>query len=182
MKSLFTIHAGEHLFGNEIESRFPKLITWIPSKDNGIDFLVTNAENKKPLTIQVKYSRDFNWSHGSKTLKPHIKSTAWYSLNRDKIIKSKADYWVFVNYDGFHRSSDFIFIKPAKLLQIFKALGRNGSRIESYLLVTNSDKCYETRDLSKKDFPKLFSGELKGTSRDLTSYLERWDIFEKHFK
>lgn len=182
MKSLFTIHAGEYLFGNEIERRYPKLSVWIPSKDDGIDFLLTNSDNKKPLSLQIKYSRDFNWSHGNKELKPHIKSTAWYSLNSEKIKNSKADYWVFVNYDGFHRSSDFVFIKPQELLNTFKSLERTGSRIESYILVTNSKQCFETRNLSKKEFPNLLSGKLVGTSRDLTAYLERWDIIDKHFK
>lgn len=182
MKSLFTIHAGEYLFGNEIEKRFPKLNIWIPSKDVGIDFLLTNSAFKKPLSIQIKYSRDFNWSHGNKELKSYIKSTAWYHLNRGKIKNSIADYWVFVNYDGFHRSSDFIFIEPQNLLKIFKSLGRNGKRIDSYLMVTNDKKCYETRNLSKKEFPRLLNGGLRKTTRDLTSYLERWDIIQKHFR
>ena len=182
MKPLFTIHGGEYLFGNELEARFPELRIWIPSKDDGIDFLLTNREHQKPLTIQIKYSRDFNWSHGNIILKPHTKSAAWYSLNREKIENSKADYWVLVNYDGFKRSADYIFIKPTELLAKFDALNRKAKRIECYVMVTENMKCYETRNLRKPDYPLLLSGALDKTQRNLTHHLERWDIIEKHFR
>lgn len=182
MKPLFTIHGGEYLFGNELESRFPKLRIWIPSKDDGIDFLLTDTNNEKPLSIQVKYSRDFNVSHGKIILKPHTKSAGWYSLNREKIKNSKADYWVFLNYDGFKCTADYLFFKPLDLLKMFDALGRKSKSIVSYILVTNDLKCYETRNLGKKDFPALLSGALNKTDRDLTSYLDQWDIIKKHFR
>ena len=181
MKPLFTIHGGEYLFGNEVEARFPKLRIWIPSKDDGIDFLLTNKEYQMPLSIQVKYSRDFNWSHGNVLLRPYTKSAAWYSLNREKIENSKADYWVFVNYDGFKQRADYIFLKPSELLAKFDALERKGNKIECYIMVTNDMKCYETRKLRKHECTPLISGALDTTQRNLTNHLERWDIIEKHF-
>ena len=182
MKPLFTIHGGEYLFGNEIETRFPELSIWIPSKDDGIDFLLTNSENKKPLSIQVKYSKDFNWLHGNILLKPHVKSIGWYSLNREKIKNSKADYWVFVNYDGFQRSVDYLFIKPSELIEKFIALERLSERVECYILVTNDGKCYETRGIKKRDIENILTGTLDNTDRDLKLHLERWDIIESHFE
>ena len=182
MKPLFTIHAGEYLFGNEVESRFPNLRIWIPSKDDGIDFLLTDRENKKTLSIQVKYSKDFNWTHGKQNLKPLTKTAGWYSLNREKIENSMADFWVLVNYDGFRRIADYIFIKPHDLLNKFNSLGRSGKRIESYVWVTNSVKCYETRNLKKGELNALVSGKSNDEKRDLTAYLEKWDVIQKHFK
>lgn len=182
MKPLFTIHGGEYLFGNEVEARFPELRIWVPSKDDGIDFLITNNKNKNPISFQVKYSKDFNWSHGNILLKPHTKSAGWYSIYREKIEKSNADYWVLVNYDGFKKSTDYIFIKPKELISKFISLGRNSHRIESYVLVTNDLKCYETRGLKKKEFNTLLSGGLEKKERDLTPYLERWDIIENNFR
>jgi hypothetical protein len=182
MKPLFTIHAGEYLFGNAVEARFPKLRNWIPSKDDGIDFLITDEDCKRPLSIQVKYSKDFNWSHGNPILKPHVKSAGWYSLNREKIENSKADYWVFVNYDGVMRDADFLFIKPKELLAMYDSLGRSSKRIESYIMVTNKNKCYETRGINKKELESILSGALDNTNRDLKQYLERWNILEKHYR
>jgi hypothetical protein len=181
MKPIFTIHAGEYLFGNAVEARFPKLRNWIPSKDNGIDFLITDEFCKEPLSIQVKYSKDFNWSHGNPKLKPHVKSIGWYSLTREKIELSKADYWVLVNYDGMRRDADFLFIKPSELLTKFDSLGRSGKRIESYILITNENNCYETRGIGKKQLESILIGELDNTNRDLKSYLSNWNIIKKHF-
>ncbi len=60
MKPLFTIHAGEYLTGEYIEKKYPDWNVWIPSKDTGIDFLITNKQNKKSVSIQVKFSKDWN--------------------------------------------------------------------------------------------------------------------------
>ena len=49
MKPLFTIHAGEYLVGSYIEKHFKKYNVWIPSKDTGIDLLVTNSKNNKTI-------------------------------------------------------------------------------------------------------------------------------------
>lgn len=60
MRPLFTIHAGEFIVGEHIEKNFPGLNVWIPSKDTGIDLLVTDKTNScKPISLQVKLSRDY---------------------------------------------------------------------------------------------------------------------------
>jgi len=84
MKSLFTIHAGEYLVGSHIENKFKDLRVWIPSKDTGIDLLVSNADNSKAMSIQVKFSKDF--SHQTKSL-----SCGWWTLNEQKLADSTAD-------------------------------------------------------------------------------------------
>ena len=182
MKPLFTIHGGEYLFGNELELRYPTLRMWVPSKDDGIDFLVTDENTKNPLALQVKYSKDFNWSHGSPVLKPHVKSAGWYSLTKKKIVESKADYWVFVNYDGFERTIDYLFFKPSELIERFDSLGRTGDRIECYIMVTKDGNCYETRGINKSNQDEILDGSLKGTNRDLKDFFERWKVINKHFK
>jgi hypothetical protein len=59
MRPIFTIHAGEFLVGEYIEKSYPELNVWIPSKDTGIDLLVTNKKDaSKSVAIQVKMSRD----------------------------------------------------------------------------------------------------------------------------
>ena len=59
MKPFFTIHAGEYLVGSHIESNFKKINIWVPSKDKGIDLLLTNSDNSKSVSVQVKFSKDF---------------------------------------------------------------------------------------------------------------------------
>ena len=59
MRPLFTVHAGEFLVGQHIEKEFKDKSVWVPTKDKGIDLLVTNSGNTKAVTLQVKFSRDF---------------------------------------------------------------------------------------------------------------------------
>jgi hypothetical protein len=59
MRPIFTVHAGEFLVGQYIESRFKGTNVWVPTKDRGFDLLITNGTHKKTLSLQVKFSRDF---------------------------------------------------------------------------------------------------------------------------
>jgi hypothetical protein len=59
MRPLFTVHAGEFLVGQHIEASFKDKNVWVPTKDGGVDLLVTNLANTKTVTLQVKFSRDF---------------------------------------------------------------------------------------------------------------------------
>ena len=65
MKPIFTIHAGEYLLGSFIEGKFKNLNVWVPTKDKGIDLLISDAANKKTITYQVKFSKDFLVTHMS---------------------------------------------------------------------------------------------------------------------
>ena len=59
MRPLFTVHAGELVVGQYIASSFKDKNIWVPTKDVGIDLLVTNSKNTKALTLQVKFSKNF---------------------------------------------------------------------------------------------------------------------------
>ena len=182
MRPLFTIHGGEYLFANQLQKQFPTIKIWIPGKDDGVDFLLTDKSFNRPLSIQVKYSKDFNWSHGHKKVKQYLRSASWYSFKASNIRKSKADFWVLVNYDGFQRTTDFLFIPPSELLQKLRALKRTKERIECYVTVTNTDQAFETRSIKTNSLLQIISGELTDDSRNLTVYLNRWDFIKKHFK
>jgi hypothetical protein len=41
MRPLFTIHAGEFLVGSDIEGKFRHVNVWLPTKDTGIDLLIS---------------------------------------------------------------------------------------------------------------------------------------------
>jgi predicted helicase len=63
VKTLFTIHAGEYLVGEHLERKYKRVNLWLPSKDTGIDLLVTDSENEKSVSLQVKFSRDYLSTH-----------------------------------------------------------------------------------------------------------------------
>ena len=95
MRSLFTIHAGEFVVGEYIQKNFRRLNLWVPARDTGIDLLVTDSKNKKAISLQVKFSKDFLLAKPP-ILQKSLRACGWWSLNREKVAKSKADYWVFV--------------------------------------------------------------------------------------
>ena len=58
MRPIFTINAGEYLAATEFQKTFRDLQVWIPSKDTGIDLLVTDARQNRVASLQVKFSKD----------------------------------------------------------------------------------------------------------------------------
>ncbi|GAB4002181.1 hypothetical protein GCM10028807_60260 [Spirosoma daeguense] len=174
MKPIFTIHAGEYLVAAEIEKSLDNIIVWIPSKDTGIDLLLTDKTNKKTVSIQVKFSKDFNATHINEQFRPNIKGTGWWKLNKGKIKKSIADYWVFVLYSFEQKSHDFVILKPNNLLDIFTNLGRKEDEIHCYLTVTKKKKVFETRGMSKKEMQLLCDNDYINHQRDMTVYLNNW--------
>src|SRR5438105_673883 len=73
MKPLFTIHAGEFLVASYIEQKFKDYLVWLPSRDSGVDLLLTDKHCKKAVSIQVKFSRDFLATHMADSLRPGLK-------------------------------------------------------------------------------------------------------------
>lgn len=169
MKPIFTIDAAEYLVATELEKSFR---VWIPSKDTGIDLLVSNGDNSKTVSIQVKYSKDHN-------LRENIRSAGWFLLLRNKIEKSTADLWVFLLYSMETRGHDCIVIKPKDLLSIFDKTGRSANRIDCYMTVTTYNTAFETRKLSTADNKKIGENKFAHSTRDLTKYLNNWSPINK---
>jgi len=133
MRPLFTIHAGEFVVGGYIEQKFRRVNLWIPCRDTGTDLLVTDSKNEKTVSLQVKFSRDFLATHMPFIFQKPLRACGWWSLNRDKIAKSKADYWMFVLVGFENRSTDFVIIKPSELLNRLNVIHSKGKTIQSYL-------------------------------------------------
>ena len=77
MTPLFTIHAGEYLVGLYIEQHYKKqLNVWIPSRDTGIDLLVSHRQNRRTASLQVKFGKDFLPTHMSADFRSHFVSVA----------------------------------------------------------------------------------------------------------
>ncbi|MEX1013724.1 MAG: hypothetical protein WDZ80_01010 [Candidatus Paceibacterota bacterium] len=173
MKPIFTIHAGEYLVASRIEKKFKGVNVWLPSKDTGIDLLLTDKTNKKTASIQVKFSKDFNTTHIKENLRPNIKGTGWWTLRREKIESSKSDFWVFVIYSFEKRTNDFVVIKPRELVKMYEKLDR-GDRIHSYITVTTKKTAFETRGLSKSEMQSIGENKFENKQRALTQYLNNW--------
>jgi len=179
MKTLFTIHAGEFVVGDFLEREFRKVNVWIPSKDTGIDLLVTDKKNKNTVSLQVKFSKDFLPTHHPAMFQKPLKACGWWSLNREKIAKSNADYWVFVLVGFERRSRDFVIIKPSELLKRLNEIHTKAKTIQSYLWVTEKNKCWETRGLKRKDQMKIAQDQYDNKARDFSIYLNNWSPLQE---
>ena len=97
--------------------------------------------------------------------------------------KSKADFWVFVLPSFIEHETSFILIPPTELLRRFRTIhGRIGERIDSYLWVTRTERCWETRGLANADQKLIAFDCFSDKSRDLTDYLNAWEQIERRLK
>jgi len=175
MTPLFTIHAGEYLAGSYIERHFKnRMNVWIPSKDTGIDLLVSDRQNRRTASLQVKFGKDFLPEMGAELQGP-LRVCTWFTINRDKLRKSQADFWVFVLSGFKRRSPDFVVVPTAEFRRRLKRIhGPRGKRvIQSYLWVTERNRCWETRDLKdgKDDERRIAAGVYGNPVRDFTKFL-----------
>jgi|SRR6266700_148349 hypothetical protein len=176
MRPIFTIHAGEFLLGAHLEATFKGLNIWVPAKDTGVDLLITNRKNERAVSFQVKFSRDFLTTHMEALFQKPLRVCGWFSLERQKIARSTADYWAFVLIGSKKRSRDFIFIEPADLLRRLEAVHGNQKRFQLYLWVTEEDRCWDARGLSKPERRQIAGGTFEDKDRDFTAYLDDWQM------
>ena len=180
MQPLFTIHAGEYLVGSYIEKHFKKYNVWVPSKDTGIDLLVTNSKNNKTVSLQVKYSKDYTTTYMKPEFNNSFKSWGWWALNSKKIKTSKADLWVFVMQSFTHKTVECVIIPPKELLSVLENLHGPRKKIyQTYMWVRNDDTCWETRQLSKPERYSLAANDYENEERNMTAYLNDWSTMEK---
>lgn len=174
MRPIFTVHAGEYLVGCEIETLFPNLRVWVPSKDSGIDLLVTDQSCKKLASIQVKFSKDHLASGKEARATAEIKSGGWWKLDRNKLSASPADFWVLVLCEFNTRKYDYVVVKPKELSRRYAAIAPDNDTIQSYFWVTRSGKCWETRGLGKSELQAVCNGTFESKPRNFTDFLNGW--------
>ena len=181
MQPIFTIHAGEYLVGNELEKRFKDCDVWVPSKDSGIDLLVTKkSDRSRNVGIQVKFSKDF--LPDQKVLfQENLLACGWWTLDLEKIKTSSADLWILAPYSFKEKKIHFIVIDPKELLRRLIAIHGNQKRVHVYLWVTNKSKCFESRGLKKSEEVEIISNNkiTFGVERDFSQYLNNWKSLEE---
>ncbi len=139
----------------------------------GVDLLVTHPTKRRQVSLQVKYSKDFKVTNAASAL-PTVRACGWWSLTREKIAQSPADYWVLVLY-GFARGSiDFVVIRPRMLLQRLQKLHGSQDRYQMYLWTTDAGRCWETRGLKKDDQQQIADSNFRSAKRDFTRFLGDW--------
>jgi len=174
MRPIFTIHAGEYLVGAHLEKLSKNLRVWIPSKDTGIDLLVTDQHSKKLATLQVKFSKDYFGSQKGSESKLNIDSFGWWKFDRAKLESSPADYWVLVLYQFHTREFDFVVVSPKVLLSRYDKLTDSAETIQSYFCVTKQRQCWEARGLGASELERISEGNYHDKSRSFTKYLNTW--------
>jgi hypothetical protein len=173
MRPIFTIHAGEYLVATHIERAFPQLQIWVPSRDTGVDLLVTDGQQTKVSSLQIKFSKDYLGAAGS-ALSPGVVSTGWWTFQRKKIAASSADYWVLVLYRFQSREFDFVVIPPRELLARYDRIAPGQTSIQSYFTVTAKKRCWETRGLDKASKAAVEAGTYASADREFSKYLNVW--------
>ncbi len=177
MQALFTIHAGEFLVGTRIEKNYRNYRVWIPSKDTGVDLLVTNKVSAKSVGLQVKFSRDFN-TLPAPEWGSELKALGWWTLKEDKIKSSQADLWVFALLNVFNKSTHYVIVEPLTLLEKLRRVHGQAKAYQIYLIVTRGGKCWEARGLKKADKISIANRRFSATHRDFTNYLDAWGKLE----
>lgn len=181
MRPLFTIHAGEYLVGLHVQKHL-KLNAWIPTKDTGIDLLVTDHDNHRSVTLQVKYGKDFLPEEKMPELREKFRCLSWFTLNRTKLNESPAEFWVFVLHGFKSETPDFTVIPTQELQRLMAELhGSDRNIIQCYLSSTESGQCWETRGLGKADMLKVANGVYNSPIRETTKYLNGngWGVLAK---
>ncbi|OHD59411.1 MAG: hypothetical protein A2014_12790 [Spirochaetes bacterium GWF1_49_6] len=179
MKPIFSIHIGEYLVGNYLEKKFKKCNLWIPSKDTGIDFLMTNSDNTRNVSFQVKYSKDFlpemEAFHQDK-----LDACGWWTLNAEKIKNSSANFWIFAPFCFKKRNVDsLVIIDPNVLSTRLEAIHSKPKSLQIYFWIKGK-QCWETRGLRKDQQEQISNNSYRPQDemsklRDFSSYLNQWD-------
>ena len=183
MKPMFSVHPGEYLTGSHIEKQFRHVNVWLPAKDTGIDMLVSDRTNRRNVSLQVKFSKDYLVAHmqnQSTEFQRRLRACGWWTLNTDKISKSHADYWVLVLQGFYNASVDYVVIPPKELLRRLRGIHRGNHKIwQVYIWVTQTERCWETRGLTKKDKLLIAGDKFSNTNRNFKKYLNAWEPVER---
>jgi hypothetical protein len=174
MKPLFTIHSGEYLVGSHIEKHFRNVSVWVPSRDVGVDLLVSDRRLRRAVSLQVKFSKDFLVTHMNAQFQKDLRACGWWTIDRDKLARSPADFWVFVLLGFAARTTDFVIVRPKELLRRLRTIHGVKKKIQTYVWVTERKRCWETRGLLRRDQLLLADGRYNNPARDLTKYLNSW--------
>ena len=182
MQPLFTVHAGEMIVADALQARFGKHANvWIPTKDTGVDLLVSDTTNRKTVSLQVKHSRCYAYPHLQARFGQNLTSCGWWRFDTQKLKNSPADLWVLIIIGTQQPAVHFIFIEPKALLARITKLRPNASSTQSHLWIERNN-CWETMGLKQNDKTQLVSGAFTPKSRNFSEFLGAWSKIEERIK
>jgi hypothetical protein len=175
MRALFTVHVGEYLVGSHIEKHYRHLSVWIPSRDTGVDLMVSDHKARSTASIQVKFSKDFLPTHMKAEFQKPLRACSWFRINRDKLRNSQAEFWVFV-LSGFKKLTyDFVVVPRRDLLSRLSRIHKSEKQmVDIYLWITENGLCWDARGLKKGDRRKIADGVYGIRERNFTKWLNNW--------
>ena len=185
MKPVYTIHAGEYFVGSHIEKIRSKWHVWVPSKDTGVDLLISNANNSKTVSIQVKSSKDYSRHYSNPDHRNNLIGSSWFSsLNSKSLANSKADLWVLVIFSFKKSNYQYVVIPPKKLLKRLNRIHPGIQKFQSYLTVTEEGACWETRGLRTVQLEAILNDETDGINknRNFSQFLNNWKPLDEKLK
>jgi hypothetical protein len=179
MKPLFTVHAGEFIFAETVEKRHSQLRLWMPTKDTGVDFLVTDADGGNSVSVQVKMSRDYRPALSKSKFDSELTAAGWFVFNYSSLQNSSAYIWslLLVSHERTQKPI-FVNIRPQILLQCLISVHGVKKSYHLYPWVLRGNRCIEGRGMKQSDKANFLAGAFDFKNRDLTEYLENWDFLK----
>ena len=165
--------ASQYLVGTHLELVFRGCRVWVPSKDSGIDLLLTNASCSRTVPLQVKYSRDYVDSSPADLAFAGITRSSFISVQRRKLKTSPARYWIIVLHSFVSKSPRFLIVTPRELLKRIEAHHGHQDTYRLYFCVIGETKCWELRCPVAEKRKALASGSI-APSRDFSGFLDDW--------
>ena len=107
-----------------------------------------------------------------------VKAGGWWKFDQKKLNNSVANLWILVLYRFTKRDFDFIIIEPKTLWERYSLLGKHQETIHSYVWVTSSTRCWDTRGLSLQEQIAVANDQYTNPIRDLSEYLNNWQSVE----
>jgi len=178
MRPIFTIHAGEFLFGEKIEKDFRSVDLWIPAKDKGVDFLITSRSANSAVKVQVKMSKNYAIGEANSNFERALAVGGWFNFTHAALKNSPADYWslILVSHER-KRDPLFINVRPSVLLEHLVKIHGNKTTYTLYPWVLKDGRCIEGRSLnSKANKERIANSTISLEERDLTAFLGNWDM------
>jgi predicted nucleotidyltransferase len=185
MEALFTIHAGEYLVGSHIEKEYRDCTVWIPSKRNNkdIDLLVSNDDNSKNISIQVKSSKDYTHDYNNPVHRRNLIGSSFFNLKSAMLYQLKAELIVLVIHSFKLKKYHYIILKPKELSKRLELIHGNKRNFKSYLWITKENNCWEARGLKISEQEAILNNDTNGIdkNRNFSKFVNNWSPFEKKF-
>ena len=86
---------------------------------------------------------------------------------------------MFVLHGFAKRTNDFVIVPRRELWRRFRSIHGSQKTIQSYLWVTEDERCWEMRGLDRKDQLRITDGRYNVPKRDFTKWLNSWDAVER---